>query len=163
LNITTKLVGLVLAIGVIAVSGNEARAQISVTVAGDWSETIDSSDLIAGAGSDLQSTYESAADAVLVSVSGTGGGADTWRMDVKKTDTSWHGSFVLSLRRTSSGTGGSVSGGDSYQQVTDSYNSFFSGSDDVSGIKVQLKLDGVSIQVPPDSYATTVYYTVVDT
>ncbi|WP_265588545.1 hypothetical protein [Desulfotalea psychrophila] len=41
--------------------------------------------------------------------------------------------------------------------------SFFTGSGDVSGIKVQLKMSGASIQISPDSYSTTLYYTVSDT
>ena len=142
--------------------GTKAGAVVSITVIGDWSETINASDLQAGAGSDLIDSYQSASDAVSISISGTTSASDAWRVDVKKVDTNWHGDFILYVKRASDGGGGSVSGGTSYQQVTDTYQSFFSGSDDVSGINVQLKLSGVSIQIPPDIYTTTVYYTVVD-
>lgn len=157
-----KFAILVVLLGLIFLADKKAGS-IVIAVTGSWGETIDASDLISGAGSDLKSDYESAAAAVSVSISGTTGASDTWRIDVKKADANWHGDFILYVKRTSDGTGGSVSGGASYQQVTDIYNSFFNGSDNVSGINVQLKLSGVSIQIPPDTYTTTVYYTVVDT
>jgi len=135
---------------------------IVIAVAGSWSETINASDLIAGAGSDLIDSYESATDALSISISETTGASDAWRIDVKKVDANWHSDFILHVKRTSDGTGGSVSGGTSYQQVTDTSSSFFSGSDNVSGINSQLKSSGVSIRVPPDNYTTTIYYTVVD-
>lgn len=137
-------------------------AVISITASGSWSETINEIDLISGAGSDLSSTYESISSAVSISVSGTAGGGDNWRVDVRKSDTTWHNDFVLYNQRTSDGTGGSVSGGLAYQVITDIDQSFFSGSDDVSGINVQLKLSGMSVNVAPNNYSTTVYYTVVD-
>ena len=133
---------------------------ISITVTGNWPETIDSDDLQAGAGSDLIDTYESAADVVTIDVSATVG---DWGLDVKKIDTNWHSNLHLHVKRTSDGAGsGSISGGDTYQEVTDTDQSFFSGNDDRSSITVQLKLTGVSIQVPSDAYTTTVYYTVSD-
>lgn len=133
---------------------------ISITVTGNWPETIDSTDLQAGAGSNLIDTYESATDAVTIDISATAG---DWGLDVKKIDTNWHSNLHLHVQRTSDGAGsGSISGGDAYQEVTDTDVPFFSGNGDRSNIKVQLKLTGVSIQVPPDIYTTAVYYTVSD-
>jgi len=134
---------------------------IFIDVTGDWSETINSADLVAGAGSDLIGTYESGA--FLVDISDTAGAGDAWQVDIHKVDGTWHGDFVLFAQRTSDGTGGSVSGGAAYQQITGSSTAFFDGSDNVTGINVQLKLEGVSIAVPPAAYSTMVYYTVVDT
>jgi len=161
MRITSKFLIPFIIFGSIAI-GEKIQAQINITVTGSWSETIDASDLLAGAGSDLINTYESIADAVSISISETSGASDNWRVDVKKVDTNWDSSFYLYVKRTSDGTGGSVSGGTAYQEITDVDESFFSGSDDVSGIDIQLKLSGVSVQIPPDSYMTTVYYTVVD-
>ena len=140
----------------------ESGWAIDISVTGSWSETIDAADLQAGAGSDLTASYESATDQVLITISGTAGGGDAWRVDVRKVDTNWHSDLILYVRRTGAGTGGSVSGGTDYLQVTGSDQAFFSGSDDVSGIPIQLKVSGMSIQVAPDTYTTTVYYTVVD-
>jgi len=133
---------------------------ISIIVTGNWYETIDASDLQAGAGSDLISTYESASDTVSIDISSTAG---NWGLDVKKVDDNWHSNLHLHAKRASDGTGsGTISGGDAYQEVTDTDLSFFSGSEDRSNVNVQLRLTGVSIQVPPDAYTATVYYTVSD-
>ena len=133
---------------------------ISITATGSWSETIDASDLQAGAGSDLISTYESAADAVIIDITDAGG---AWGLDVKKINTNWHSNLHLHVKRSSDGTGsGDISGGGSFQEVTDTDQSFFSGDSDRSNVNVKLKLTGVSIQVPLDTYTTTVYYTVTD-
>ena len=133
---------------------------ITITVTGNWAETIDASDLQAGAGSDLISTYESASNVGIVDISSTAG---NWALVIKKTDTNWHGNFHLYVKRTSDGSGsGTISGGTAYQEITDLDQSFFSGSNDRSNINLQLKLEGVSIQVPPDVYTATIYYTVSD-
>jgi hypothetical protein len=109
------------------------QAAISITVTGAWVETIDKNDLSAGAGSDLQSTYTSVSGQVSIDISGTGGASDAWRIDVRKIDSSWNSSLHPYVMRTSAGTGGSVNGGASYQEVTDINTSFFSGSGDVTG------------------------------
>jgi len=134
---------------------------ISITATGSWSRTISASDLTAGAGSDLISTYESASDAISIDIIAS----LKYRVDVSKVDGNWHSNLQLFVKRTTSGTGGSgssVSGGTSYQQVTGIATSFFSGQRNRSNVKIQLKLTGASIQVPPAVYTTTVYYTVTD-
>ena len=138
----------------------QSGSATDISVIGSWSETIDENDLLAGAGTDLKNSYESPDDQVLITISGTTGG---WRVDIKKVDANWHANLALSVRRTGSGAGGSVSGGDTYTEVTATDQPFFTGSGGVSGIKAQIKLSGISIQVLPDNYSTTVYYTVVDT
>lgn len=135
---------------------------IDIKSTGSWSETIDSLDLQAGPGSDLIGTYESASNQIKINVEST---MQNWRVDVKKSDTNWHSNFQLYIRRTSDGTGNpqsSISGGTTYQQVTDIDQSLFNGYRERTDIDVQLKLTGVSIQIPPDTYATTVNYTVVE-
>ncbi len=136
-----------------------ARAEISITVAGTWYETIDKTHLTSGAGSDLQSEMASGPGQVLLDVSGTNG---PWRIDIKKNDSTWSSSLHLHVRRTSDGNGGSVRGGTAFQEVSGINTPFFSGSGSVSDIKVQLKINGVSIQIPPAAYATMFYYTVTE-
>ena len=152
------------AIALVLASAGAALASISISVYGVWSETVNESDLAAGPGSNLVSTYESASNQTTIDVSGTTGDSDTWRVDIKKTDTSWNSNLHLYVRRTSDGSGsGSISGGDAYQEVTDTFSELFSGSGDRTGICVQLKITGVSVGVPADAYSAAVYYTVVDT
>lgn len=147
------------------VGGQFSEAQMSIDATGGWSRTITADDLQARAGSDLVSTYESAADAGALTISGTTGNDDAWRVDVRRTDTNWHGNFTLSVKRTGDGTGGgSISGGTAYQIIGTSDAEFFSGAGDRGGIPLQFRLQGMSIQVPPaDTYSTTITYTVVDT
>jgi len=133
---------------------------IDFMATGEWSRTIGAGDLQAGAGSDLVSTYESAETAALLTISNTGGAL--WRVDVRRTDTTWHGNFTLLLRRTGDGTGGGpISGGTAYQAIGETNAEFFSGTGDRTNIPVQFKLAGMSVQVPPNTYATTITYTVV--
>ena len=157
-----KLALFVLLAGLIC-PGDKAEA-MDIIATGNWSSTIDASDLVAGPGSDLISTYQSNSDQTLLTVSNTTGNDDVWRVDVKRTDTNWHNDFVFYVKRTGDGTGGgSITGGNTYQEVGTTNSSFFSGSGDRSNITIQLQLSGMSIQVPPDTYSTTITCTVVDT
>jgi len=139
----------------------------SIDTNGSWSETIDASDLIAGAGSNVNSTYTSPGDQATVDITLTSGALDEWRVDVKKSDSTWHSSTHLYLRRSSDGTpghiGATISGGTSYLEVTDIDQAFFSGSGDRLNVGIQLRLTGFSIQVPPGNYSTTVTLTFIDT
>lgn len=138
-------------------------AAISITAAGFWADIIDETDLVGGPGSNLIDTHESAADQVSIDITGTTGDSDAWRVDVKRLDTAWHADLHLHVQRTSGGSGsGSISGGASYQEIGDTYQSFFSGNGDRTGIDLQLKMTGVSVAVPAATYSSTVYYTIVD-
>ena len=154
-------IGFVLLLAAALIPAEGVWAAVSISVTGSWFETIDENDLVGGAGSDLQSTYESAADQVSIDL--LGAGKKYWRVDVRKVDTDWHGDLDLYLRRTSDGSGkGQIAGGTSYQQVTDTYQEFFNGDGNRRGVNVQLMLDGVSAALPCGNYLTTVYYTVVE-
>ena len=137
---------------------------IEIALTGSWSPVIGAADLIGGAGTDLAPIYESSADAIAVTISSTTGSGDNWRVDVMMTDINWPAGFDLFIRRTGDGTGsGSIAGGAAYQQITDGYAALFSGAGDRLDIPLQLKLTGVSVHTPPDTYSATVTYTVVDT
>lgn len=140
-----------------------AGAQISLSTSGSWSRSVGAADLTAGAGSDLAPTYEGTAGGITLSVTGTTGGADAWRIDVKKVDVNWIAALWIYVRRTDSGSGGTVSGGTAYQQITDADLSFFDGAGNVSAVGLQVEVGGVSVTVPPASYSSTIYFTIVDT
>ena len=138
---------------------------ITITVFGTWDLIITDLDLQGGAGDDFNPSYESAIDAVTVDIGGIHPFNQNYRVDVSKVDSTWHSNFHLYVRRTSEGSGhnkSSISGGITYQEVTDIDQTFFSGLGGRSGITIQLNLTGVSIQVPPDSYVTTIYYTALE-
>lgn len=135
---------------------------IRIRVSGSWAEYIDEADLQGPPGSDLISSYESASDQIEIDIRQT---RSNWSVDVRKVDTNWHSGLHLYVKRTSDGSGapgGSISSGTSYQEVTDTYQAFFSGYRQRSYINIQLRVDGVSIQIPPGTYDTTVYYTVYE-
>jgi len=158
MKVLTKFLILFVIFGLIA-AGEKGEAAVSITVSGSLSLSIDASDLVAGAGSDLIGTYESNSDQIVLDVDV---GKGNFRVDVSKINTNWHSDFQLYVRRTSDGTGsGKISGDTSYQEITDTYQSFFTFKKERTGINLQLKLSGVSVQVAPDTYTTTVYYTVV--
>lgn len=130
-----------------------------ISVSGSWSETINADDLIDGAGSDLLSTYQNSGGDISLTLSN---GSSNWRVDVKRSDTIWSSNFSLGVRRVSSGSGGTVSGGTTYLTIRTIDSEFFTGSGSPSGIDLQLRLSGVSIAIPVDIYSTTITYTVVD-
>jgi len=133
---------------------------VSISVTGNWAKTITSADLQAGAGSDITSEHQSATDSVSIDIIATAG---SWSLDMKKIDTNWNPSLDIYVQRTTDGVGaGSIANGTSYQLVGDIDQNFFSGNGDRTNIKVQLKLSGATIQVTPDLYTTTIYYTVSD-
>jgi hypothetical protein len=154
-------IGLVLLFAAALIPAEGVWAAVSISVTGSWFETIDETDLMGGAGSDLESTYESAADQVSIDLLGAGNKG--WRVDIRKVDTDWHADLGLYARRTSDGSGpGQIAGGTSYQQITDTYQEFVRGDHNRRGVNVQLMLDGVSAGLPCGNYLTTVYYTVVE-
>ena len=139
-------------------------AAIVITVTGSWSLSIGQANLQGAAGSDLTTYYESSTNQLTMAVSGTGG--HTWRVDVRRVDSTWHANFDLYIKRTNGGTAGKGSlyaGGTEYGLITTSAQTFWTGINDRSGIYLQEKLDGVSCAVPAASYSTTVYFTLVQT
>ena len=134
---------------------------ITVSVTGNWTLVIDTPDLIAGPGSDFNPQYLSAVDQVIVAVSSTG---KAWAVSIEGAFTYWHGDLSLDVHRTSEGSGsGTISGGTGWQQVTTSSQQFFDGSKRRTDVNVQYRLNGMSVQVPPDTYSGTITYTVVET
>lgn len=155
---------MILTLVILGAYGAGAGASIDIVGSGTWSPTIGASDLTAGAGSDLTGSYQSNSDQLLLGISNTLGNGDNWRVDVRRSDTNWHANFVLSVKRTGDGTGGgSITGGGTYQSVGASDAPFFSGAGDRSDIPIQLQISGVSIQISPATYSTSIIFTVVDT
>ncbi|HPW48326.1 MAG TPA: hypothetical protein PLJ97_03200 [Candidatus Saccharibacteria bacterium] len=145
------LVFVVLSMLVLVFLSPGASFAISISASGGWSETIDENDLVAGAGSDLKSTYESATNATLLTISGCQNSDDTWQVKVSYSSSNWP--FSLSVKKS----------GGNYQTITTTQATFFSGSGDTSNIALQYKLEGMSIKIAPGTYSTTITYTVVDT
>ena len=125
-----------------------------------WSVTIGQIDLLGPGGSDFGET-ESAANEKELDIKNPVG---NWRIDVKKTDTTWDADIHLYIRRTGDGTGGPFSGGLVYQEITDTDIEFFSGTGESNNVPIQFKLGGsyASNNIFAGVYTTTITYTITD-
>jgi hypothetical protein len=139
---------------------------VSIKVRGRWSERIDEANLTAGAGSDLNSTYTSANGEFELRITGFGDNTaikDAWRVDVRKNDTNWVTALKLFVKRTSNGIGtGTVSGGTTFQEVTNTDKTFFDGSNNRFSLQIQARVSGVSLQITQATYTTSIVFTIVD-
>ena len=117
----------------------------------------------------MNSTYESDVDQVQVKVTNRNYKKNEdwyWKVEISKSDGTWHSNFHLDVKRTSDGTsdGGSISGLTAYEEIVngDPTPPTFSGVRHHSDIDMQYRLRGVSLQIPADTYDTTVTYTLTE-
>lgn len=154
----------VIAFGLLFLNPTPAHAVLNITVTGNWSQSIDKNNLTGGAGTNLTSTYTSAQNANQITITGAKNRNDRWQVTIRRIDTSWNSALQLLACRTSNGSGdGSISGGQTFIQVTTSATTFFTGAGNRSSIAIQFQLSGASLQVSPSQYVTTIQYTIVDT
>jgi hypothetical protein len=136
--------------------------KLSIRVQGKWTRgNFDAADLTGGAGSDFSSPQESAFDQIDVDVTKTN---NYWQVEISKADNPWPASVHVWVLRTIDGIGSqaTITGGTAYQQVTSTNQPFFSGTGDISAIKIQVKLENFSMFMGMDDYTTTLSYTVTD-
>jgi hypothetical protein len=139
-----------------------AAAQPGLDLTGTWARTINAADLLGGAGTDLAATYESAPNQLMLGV--TDFVLAEWRVSVSRSDTTWDDHLTLAVRRTGDGVGlEPPTGGLDYLPVGPMDTPFFSGDGPSLDVPLQLRLGGVSVTVPPNTYSTTLTFTVVDT
>lgn len=134
-------------------------AAADLTSSGDWTETVDSSDLVAGAGTDLVGQYQSVEGNTTLNVATTAGG--NWRITARRADNTWHNQFTLWIKRSSDGAGsGTIIGGSTFIEVTGLDTELCSGQADRSNVGLQFKLTGMSVGVSPALYSTGIIFTV---
>lgn len=139
-----------------------ACASSTITVTGGWNEMINASDLTAGAGSDITGTLTSSSNVTYITITAASP-EENWRLEVRRIDSNWNSQCTLWVRRTSDGSGsGSITGGTAYQEVTTTNQQFFSGTGSRSDITCEYKLEGMSIQIDPASYSTSVIFSIVN-
>jgi hypothetical protein len=146
-------------------SASSAQSSIVASSSGTWSLRVGIFNTVSGPGSDLVSDYESGLGRFHLSVIGSTGAEDTWRVDVSRTYANWPEGIKLFLRRIDgSGTSSGVitSGGTLYQEATTVPSSFCTGRGDVSDIDLMFKISGISLHIPPGVYSTSVIFTVTD-
>jgi hypothetical protein len=139
-----------------------AAPKLKMRVQGRWNiGNMGAAQLTGGAGSDFPSTLESAATKIDVDVTKTN---NYWEVQISKVDNPWPSIVQIWVRRTSDGNGtpATIQGGTAYQQVTGTDTPFFSGIGDISGIKIRIKLEGVTVGMNMDDYTSTLSYTATD-
>jgi hypothetical protein len=128
-----------------------------IIVSGGWLRVIDHSDLKAGAGSDLIESYESPLDSTVIDI--IANSRTSWAVYVRRINQA--DDLSIHIRRTSNGTGeGIIEGGENFILVEESPKLLFRGKGEKRSITVQLKISGVSINIPPGSRGFRIYYEV---
>jgi hypothetical protein len=142
----------------------------NIAATGNWSSSIAATS-ITEAGSNYTANATSATNQTLVSFNVPAGlfGA-TYQVFVHKLDATWNSNLSLWTRRTGNGTsnaffGGSISGGTTFLQLTNSPQLLCNGTTGILGngrdnIPMQHEIRGISVIVPVRTYTTTVVYTV---
>jgi hypothetical protein len=142
-------------------TGHMACAQaVKITVSGGWTDRIigplDLQGGADGAGTDLNSTYDSATNVTMIDVRGPA--QQNWVINVRRADSAWNSRFVLFLKRTSVNTG--VTGAETYTAVGTGGVDLIYGHGDVGGILCQYRLSGMTVAVPPGAYNSSLIFTV---
>ncbi|MEA3500749.1 MAG: hypothetical protein U9R41_07025 [Candidatus Marinimicrobia bacterium] len=162
------------AVGVLekSISNQSILNSVNLTIWPNWGniDIIGNWDIINISENDIinSNEVESADNFVYLDVSGFSCNwwfCDNWRIDVKKTDINWNENLVLSLKRVNDGhadNNGEINGGTNYQIITNSNQLFCEGEGDRKRIYLQNKLGGLSYQIPPDTYSTTIQFTIID-
>lgn len=129
-----------------------------LTSMGDWAETVTATNLVAGAGSDLQPQFESISGVTMLTISNSPG---PWILRARLSGTGGHGDVTVQVKRTSTGSGtGSIDGGTTYTELTGLDSEIFSGTESRGSISLQFKLTGLSCHVSPDTYLSSIIFTV---
>jgi hypothetical protein len=140
-----------------ALTGGLAQAA-NIQIVGGWATTINASLLVAGAGSNLQSSVTSIAGESVVSLSGA---PKDWVVLARLMPGAWHPQVTLQVRRSSAGSGsGFVTGGESFISLTSTNTIIFSGEGHRDGVAIQYRLTGMSCQVAPGTYSAPILFTV---
>ncbi len=86
-----------------------------------------------------------------------------WQLNAKRSDSLWDGDYSIFIKRTSDETGpGTISGGSAYVELSTFDTQIFTGTDNRSDISIQYKLTGMSKNISPDTYITSVIVTVIE-
>ncbi len=142
-------------------------AQATITVRGNWRKRVRANQ-ITEAGNDFPNSYQSSRTKTRITIRKTPTSSlFPWRVDVRGDKVLWDNRLTLLARRTDSGTsitaGATITGGTVYQQLTNTDQSFFSGTGSIRNIHVQYKVTGVTVLIPAGVlYETTVVYTLIE-
>ncbi len=142
--------------------------QATITVGGsDWKKKVKPVN-VSDAGNDFKHTFYSAVNKTRIKVKKTPNSSlFPWRVDVSGINLNWDSRLEVWVKRTNNGTpittGGTISGGTVFQLVSNSNQSFFSGTGSRKNIHVQYKLTGVTVLIPAEIwYEKRIIYTLIE-
>jgi hypothetical protein len=113
------------------------------------------------AGNNFTTTVSSATNATTINVASAA--TRYWHINVDRVDVNWNPNLHVWVKRTGAGTGtsgGTISGGTNFQDVTLTEALFFSGYKNRTGVTIQYQISGISMAVPAANYSTTIYFTI---
>src|SRR5688572_16101177 len=103
----TSLRNLILVLSCVGVA---SAADLSST--GDWTENVNASQLVAGAGSGFPNSFQSVSGTTVLSIANATG---NWRVKARRSSGPWNGNLILWVKRTSDGSGsGTIAGGETF-------------------------------------------------
>ena len=156
-----------LLITLILVGVQNVYSQATLTVTGDWTKNVEASE-ITEAGNDFPGVYESSSTITSIDISKSPTSElFPWKLDVHGEKGDWDNRLEIWTQRTDNGTavtpGATITDGTVYQQVSNTDQSFFSGTGSISQIHVQYKITGVTVLIPAGVlYGTTIVYTLTE-
>lgn len=145
------------------------KSQPTITVTSfrysGWTIDITPANLTGGPGSDLESSYISTINFDTINII-TNTPDDIWKVEIKQnTLINWDNDIILTARLTGNGEGSGTFISDGKEIIlNDSYQTLFSGIGSISGITIQFKVCGISINtITPGSYTAEVIYSIINT
>ncbi len=145
---------------------SQVQAQLAIVVSGNWSTVLPVGS-VTEAGNDFVSTYTSATNQVLLSYYRIQGNSPFgYRIDIRKNDIDWNPTLKLSARRTGEGIplqgNTTITGGLNFLLLTNTNQTFFSGTRGRDNVPVQFQLTGVSVLIPAKTHTTNVVFTITE-
>lgn len=147
--------------------GGMGHAQVVIVSVSNYREDVDENDLTVPleAGYDVDPMIETSASFNQLDVLNVAKSKD-WKVTVSRRDVNWPAALTLAVKRTSLGTscGGcpGVNAGlspSTYIPLTGVEQNFIFGTGEVSGVNIQMRIQGLSLTIDADTYSTEVVYT----
>jgi hypothetical protein len=91
-----------------------------------------------------------------------------WKIEIYKSDLSWHPDLMLETKRTGEGNqldrrgNPYVQDGENYQHITNNPAYFFKGRGEFENIPVNFRISGASLTMGSETFETSVIFTVYD-
>lgn len=143
-------------------------AQQIVSSTFNYREVINAADLTTPneAGSNLNSSIETSAAFTRLDIRNIGS-TQGWKVVISRQDITWNNALTIFIQRTSDGSPcvtcdgvtSSISPLNTYIPLQAIQTDFIYGKGEVTGIDLQVRVDGLSVLLPVDNYRTEIMYT----